>query len=332
MKLTKKLLKNSHGFSMVEMLIAMGLSAIVIGAANYMIGDNHKYQALIGKKMEQSSDLTLGRAIIYKDLRLSSPTFYFFNTKANFYEFGDYDESRPSNCMTFSGTEKEFWFTTLRQACRGLEIKLSAVGDSFWVAAEDNATGSGGTMLSPEDVIPGASIDKDALHDFLVNSNIMVSGKADRNYKVQASTSILIGDQLRSYGAIFNADTLELVYKDVLYDIPDDFCKTSKLAGGQINSLEDFLRCLPGSGVPRVKVTPINLIKYEVAKKDGKGPCGKVTYLQRTTTRSGRSDAGFGLLDNLSSVRFYRDNTASTSIWLDVNFVPAEDRSTENCE
>lgn len=315
---------NEGGFTLVELVVAMGLSSIVVGAATYMLGDNQKFQALLGKKIERSADLTLGRSVIYRDLRLASPSFYFFKEKSKFFKFSDYGETAPTNCVTMTGSDAEFWYTTLQPACRGLEMILEEPGDSFYVAIENKKKGAGGQILSPEDVFSSDKIDKTKMKDWLKTK--FGDELAKGTFKIRASTSMMIGEQMRSYGAIFSGDSLKLVNNGSLYDIPEDFCQTSKLAGGSITSLEAFLKCLPGNGIPRVNVVPINLVKYQVAEKDGNGSCQPIKYLHRTTTINGQDSAGLGILENLTTIRFYRDNTATTSIFLEVEFVPVENR------
>lgn len=305
----KKLINNQAGFSLVELMISTGLAAFLIGGAVFFMGENEKFQRLLGIKQDQTADQILGRAVIYKDMRSVSPSFYFLNTEAPTYKHADYGEQDIINCEGSTESKRPFWFTTDEVFCQGVHILLENFGDSveFYITNQHN--GSNSDIFSPEDFYSGGSFDGDALKDALVDAG----WSTNSHFKIQSSTAMMVGGEMKVYGAIFNGNTLALVGNDEHYDILTEFCDIDT-----IDNLDDFLKCLPGTGVPRVKIVPVTKLKYEVAKRTKKGI--DLKYLQRTITKVGGTEAKAGLLEGLKSVRFYRGNTASHSLSLGVTF------------
>lgn len=321
---------NQRGFTILEFVIAMGISTMVIGVATFILEDNKKFQRILGQKVERAADLTLGRSLLYKDLRNAAPTFYFYSKKGDFYTHADKGEIQPENCVTIGGTEIEFFYTTTRPSCSGVEIVLEDVGDKLEVLAENTNLGKGSLIVSPEDIYTGNSLSKAKLVQLLFDNGLtFTSDESDAlgTFKIQASSALMIGTQMRTYGAVFDLSTMSLVNLDTLYTIPEDFCKVANLSSGKIETLDDFLKCLPGSGIPRVKLTPVTTIKYEIkfrrkekSEVEGEMLERDVKYLERTSTRVGRSDVGVGLFENIARLRFYRTNTSSTSVFIDAKF------------
>jgi type II secretory pathway pseudopilin PulG len=306
----KKLINNQQGFSLVELMISAGLASMLIGGAMYFLGDNEKFQRLLGIKQDQTADQVLGRSIIYKDMRSSSPSFYFLSAEADTYNHADYGEKGHSSCISSSETSRPFWYTTDEVFCQGIHVELEEVGDKLEFYIVNQFNGSNSDIFSPEDFYEGDDFKEEKLEDALTDAGWSTNGF----FKIQSSSPIMDEGEMKIYGAIVSgADMEDLVGSGEEYNILEKFCDITS-----IGTLDEFLRCLPGTGLPRVKIIPVTKVKYEIVERIKKGI--ELKYLERTITRVGRPEAKAGLLEGLESVRFYRGNTASPSMSFAVKF------------
>lgn len=315
----KKFIGNQRGFSLLELMISTGLATFLVGGAMYFLGGNEKFQNLLGIKQAQTSDQILGRAVIYKDMRSVSPSFFFLNTKASTYSHQDFKENESLNCEKSDVDEMPFWYTTDVVYCHGVHFFMKNFGDKldFYITNQHN--GANADIFSPEDFYSGGSFSKSAFKNALKSKG----WSTESYFKIQASSAIMVDGEMKVYGAIIKGDDLSLVDNDSLYEILTQFCDLNS-----IDNLDKFLKCLPGTGVPRVKISPVTRLKYKIKKRIIKG--NDLKYLERSIIKVGGEKVSVGLLEGLKSVRFYRSNTASHSMSFGITFESRDNYSKHN--
>ncbi|MGB0452460.1 MAG: PulJ/GspJ family protein [Bacteriovoracaceae bacterium] len=346
MKSITRLLKTERGFSLMEMLIATAISSIIVGGALFVVGDNTKLLNFVSGKQKQLSEEMLGRTIVFKDLRLSSPSFFFLNAKGKFYELendlekiyaaaeetkGDSltDEEkeqikgrseRLDYCVPVPSamTELDFWFLTGKNYCQGVEIELSDEGNHFEFLIYDKSSEKDSDILDPAkfyDVGPN-DFKKARLSTEIENAGLKGNGL----YKFQSASSLYKDGKLKNYGVIYNLNS-DTLYNTGIYETMTDHCQ----AMPSISNINEFFQCLPGHGLPRVKTSPVRLVRYQLEKRtDSKG---KENFtLIRLTSKDGTNWGRMGLIDNVLSVRFYRKRSSEAVVSFAVTLKTVENR------
>ncbi|WII71578.1 hypothetical protein QJS83_14000 [Bdellovibrio sp. 22V] len=317
---------NRKGFTAVEVVVGVGLVALltsVMVATQLMVT---KDQANLKEKLEDSIDTTLAERIIFQDLNNVDPSYNNLTVKDDEGRpFFDYYPDIPANILT---TEAE----------RNVSLKLGGRTE-FFIMTQDTTAGAIMTYDPPMAYLignPPADFNTSATLEFqslnrnksveTYRKNFWVPGKAlmldtpARLRPVESNGSVNMTVAPRSpifVGAVQGqALAIDPVMKSLL-NIKHPETKAD------INSADAFLRTLPsiGGGQPIVRLRAVKIVKYFIKKYEDTRLQTTPANLYKSVYENGQWSEPFLMADKVAELSFKRDSVLKRMIYFKVKKV-----------
>ncbi len=304
---------SESGFTMTEILIAAGLSALVAGGAAYVFTNVTKQREQAHKSLENMSDEKLAERVIIKDLMRSSPSFNILKSK-----FFDYipDGRCVLDCTRTHRMEQkgEFWVLIADSEDMGTPIAFDPPEAYQITTAED------GTVTA-------VTFDLAKLKTYMNKKNEKTDEKIfgkmweKQNFLMfytPVPLRVLPTDPVpRFFGFVAQVDSgasgINLVNPTVhtAEGVEDSaFSMNHPISGAVVNSVDQMLRSVPpvgGTGT-LLFVRPVKLVRYKI---DEKGTFSRAEIKQMS---GAQAPSEFVIARKVKHVEFSRDTIASTVI------------------
>lgn len=299
----------NKGFSIMELVIGMGLMALVsVVTASVMLLVN-RTSTTMRKDMEASIDTTVAERVILGDLRQIAPSYnnILVNDDAG-RGFFDYEPEVPSTTMT---DEMKSRTATLslsgRKTMEFIQQDTSAGEVLIYdpVAAYD-------VGAAPENFNQAASLTFRSL-----NNNNWIKKQRPQMWENGRLVFLDTPAKIRPIGANGVAD-MTVTPKSPIYlgaingedaTTPKDaeamLRRTHPLSGATIDSVDKFLRDLPsmGGGLPIVRVRGVRWVRYAL---EAMPQAADGARLMRTVYRNGQFGSAYMIAERLQSLQLTR--------------------------
>ncbi len=316
-------IKNEKGITLIEVLTALGLVALVMGLMAVVQLQIRKDQIRMTKSLESSIDENLAERIIFKDLNGIDPSFNNLTLKDDKGKlFFDYFPGTPSGALT-GGIDRE------------VSMNLDGIKEFFFLS-QNSAAGS--LMFydpvmayavgpTPANFNSAASLEYVSVNKvnwigiqrplFWVSGNFLMF---DTPAKIHGLTA---GGDVNFQSAPRSPIFLGIVYGNDLFPIPTTsslwplVINTNPETGATIDSADTFLRNVPsvGGGQTLVRLRSVKVIKYElVADAVVSGYKTKTASLFRSTYVNGAFINRFLLADKVDKFLLRRNSVLNRMV------------------
>lgn len=301
---------SQRGFTMIEVAIAMGLSAIVLAVVVTSIFNLTKNQNDISTKIAATVDALLGENSIFVDLRNIEPSFNNViaqdDQNLSFFEhYPDVPESMLTNrsrtiTLSLTGT-KEFYF---------LQTDLMAGPMLVYDPALAYIIGPPPSNPSEAASLTFSSINKNGAVSsqrplFWVEGKTLLMDTPARvrpivnnqiNLLTPPRSSIFVG---RVTGQNLIMDT----------ELSSRLMTTHPSTGAQVADPDTFLRTVPsmGGGSSYVRVRPVRLVRYYLEPQADSTIKG-AAILKKSVYSDGQFSAPFVIMDQIKTIQFHRES------------------------
>ena len=302
--------QNQKGFSLVEVSIAMGISAVILAVVVTMIFDMTKNQKELSNKLAATVDALLGENSIFVDLRNIEPSFNNINvpddSNASFFE---YYPDLPEGLIS-------------RKLSRTITLQLSGKTEFYFLQSDPIS----GPMLvyNPSMAYnigpPPTSVASAATLDFVsLNRNNLVLNQRPQ-FWVNGKT-LMIDTPVRIRPVVNNVVDLMVPPRSPAFigqvqgqalnldsRFTGMFNYSHPQTGVPIQTADQFLRTMPsmGGGSSYARIRPVRLVRYYIEKqKDSNYADAAVLY--KSVYADGAFSAPFLIMDQIKSIQFQRD-------------------------
>ncbi|MBX2993919.1 MAG: type II secretion system protein [Bdellovibrionaceae bacterium] len=302
-------MKNQRGLTMIEVAIAMGISAVVLAVAMTSLFQLTKNQNDLSNKVAATVDALLGENSIFVDLRNIEPSFNNVTTLSDeglaFFDFyPDVPEAmvkakKRTITLSLSGTT-EFVFLQTDLGAGPMLVYDPVLAYDVGPPPNDPRTAASlsysslnknGAVINQQ---PGLwSQGKTLLLDTPVRIRPTVNGGID--LMTPPRSPIFVG---RVSGNNLLSDTA----------INERLNTTHPGTGVLIQSPDLFLRTIPsmGGGSSYVRIRPVRIVRYYLEKQpDSKYP--NAAILKKTVYADGAYSAPFVIMDQIKTIQFQRE-------------------------
>lgn len=344
-----QILRSTRGFTMLEILLALGLSGLVTVAA-YSFYVNYNQQIVdLSENIEISTDIESGQRIILKDLKSIDPSFGVLkaeddNNRPFFEYFPDVPESnlvQPTDrviTLKQGGATTEFVILLLDNGAHPIPVLAY---DPSWAYQITNAgpttegtviyqhvnwaqpgLGGHGNMISglrgPESGTKGFWNDGQLLM-FDTPSAFRTPAQMQERNKYAPRPPVFVGRVAgTTRTAPFNRDPEVERYVDIRHPITPSYL---------LNSANAFLWALPSTagGMPVVRLRSVKLVKYYVQSMYPNDPDPNKKALLRLfrhvyTKGAWNTNVNhFQIAEKLKSVQFRRNSVGDKAVLFDIS-------------
>lgn len=301
---------SQKGFTLVEVAIAMGLSAVVLAVVVTSIFNLTKNQSDLSNKVAATVDALLGEQSIFVDLRNIEPSFNNViaadDSNLSFFEhYPDIPESMIANksrtiTLSLNG-KREFYF-----------LQTDIMAGPTLVYDPALAYNIGAPPTSPDVAASLAFVS--------VNKNGAVSSQRPA-FWVQGKT-LLMDTPSRVRPIINNQLSLltpprssifvgRVSGEDLLLDpeISRRLIVTHPSTGAQVSDADTFLRTMPsmGGGSSYVRIRPVRLVRYYLEPQADSTIPG-AAILKKSVYSDGQFSAPFVIMDQIKTIQFHRES------------------------
>lgn len=325
--------KNSKGFTLVELMVAVGISAVVVIPMTMLMSSNsQKAKTQIEKTSIGLTDVIQAQDMIVQDLSEAEPSFNFLNLTA---ENGDL-ESAPKDCINY--TRKNFWEKTLKNSCTPLSITLENDGDEFIILKKVTGSTRTAVHFTPDrffDLKPNVaggtlvfSAERFINQLMKIDSTTQKAACVGKDYLKVSSLgdfSIMDGGTLKSiqYSLILpcaeTVSALSPLVSPLISTFSKDGCKDKSLYSG-IKRLETFFRCMPvAGGLANTLAESVEFIRYRLVNTSTKPKVIKLKLVrEKGLFKEGSNNftvsSSVGLIEDFGSLTFFRNLTSQSLV------------------
>lgn len=328
-----KIFSNPNGFSLTELMIAIGMSvAIIVPTALVLNRNAHKTITQLENQSTKISDIVQAQSIIVNDLSSSEPSFNFLKVPAHAME----NVEVSPGCFNYQ--RHNFWEKTDQNSCTPLSIVLAKDGDSFIFLKNKQGPSRTPIHFTPDRFFDLTKADtagsdlffsSDRFVDFLMKPDVKTKRSAciENDYLKISSLgdfTVLDAGQPRTaqYALILpcvsESSKIKPIDSSFIYNFVKDGCRDKEIYSG-VKRVETFFRCMPmAGGLANSLAVPVELIRYKVvvstnaAKKE----------VKRLVRERGTLDSGdkfiptstLILMGDFQSIVFYREATSQSLI------------------
>lgn len=318
-------LKNNKGFSLTEIMVALGVASVAVGLVASTQISLIKDQIRMRKSLDANIDETLAERILFNDFNGLDPSYNNITVKDdNGLSFFDFYPDIPESSLK---TRKD------------REISLSLSGKTeFYILTQDRSAGS---LLIYDPVMAydvGPSSDDfnqaASLTFRSINRNNWVSAQRpgfwianktlmlDTPAKIRAITNGKVDLQIPPRSPIF-VGTVSGVNLNVLTGaFASSISKLNPETGATIDSADAFLRNVPsvGGGQSIVRLRAVKIVRYSLEKDvQTKGYKTAPANLYRSVYENGAFTSPVLLADKVDTFSLRRDSVLKRMIYFKVN-------------
>lgn len=317
MKLNNTKLNNQKGMTLVEILVALGLSSMAL----YMIIANQlslqKQTKELQEKVEDRTSQTIAERMLIYDLNNLDVVFNNISVKDDDgYEFFDYYSDVPLNLIVGKTTRR--YTMDLNKGKKEIVFVTGDISTGGSIIIDPVAAYKVGP--TPNDFNEAAS-----LTFVSINQNSIVGKTRPQLWR---SGQLVLLDTPAKVRAVKQDGTIDLSIPgrspifvgyvsgqslSSVGSLSSLFKTTHPETGQAINSADVFFRTLPpiGGGQPLARLHGLKVVKYYIEEmQDKKGEF----RLFRTTMKDGKFGSPAMLLDGLTSVEFTRNSVTQKLI------------------
>lgn len=329
----KKIFSNNIGFTLVELMVAVGISAVVvIPMTMLMDSTSQKAKTQIEKTSIGITDVIMAQNMIVGDLADAEPSFNFLNVMA---EVGDAKDA-PSDCVTFP--RKNFWEKTYKNSCLPWVISLDSDGDEFVLLKKVTNPTRTAIHFTPDRFFDLSGNVAGGTLSFSSGRFVNQLMKPDPQTKKSACLGkdflkvSSLGDFFVMEGGVLKplqyalilpcAETssdLEPLTSSLVLPFSKDGCRDKSLYTG-VRRLETFFRCMPlAGGLANAVAEPVEFIRYRIIKNKTNSKIVTLKLVrEKGTIPEGSSsfvpESSVTLIEDFGSLKFYRNITTQSLI------------------
>ncbi|WP_413287573.1 type IV pilus modification PilV family protein [Bdellovibrio sp. HCB337] len=318
-------LRNTQGFTIVEVLVAVGIAAVGLGLVASTQMSMIKDHIRMRKTLEANIDETLAERILFNDFNGLDPAYNNLNVKDDAgLLFFDYYPDIPENSLT---------------ARKDRELTLALDGRTeFYIITQDRSAGS---LLiydpvmaynvgpSPANFNIAADLSFISLNQknwigaqrpgfWIPNKTLMLDTPA----KIRGVANGKVDLKIPPRSPIFMGSVSGGSLNPVVGVMASMLIKTHPGSGTLINSADDFLRNVPsiGGGQSIVRLRAIKIVRYHIEKsKLVTGFKEPPANLYRTTYENGSFGNPVLLADQIDKFSLRRDSVLKRMIYFKVH-------------
>ncbi|MGZ3747001.1 MAG: hypothetical protein ACXWRE_06530 [Pseudobdellovibrionaceae bacterium] len=319
-------LKNNHGLTAFEVLVALGLASVAMGIIASTQLSVIKEQTLLRKTVEANIDETLAERILFKDLNGLDPSFNNLNVKDdNGQLFFDFYPDIPEKSL---------------KAKKDRDFTLTPDGKKeFYVLAQDISAGS---LLvydpvmayevgpAPDDFNMAASLSFQSLNrnnwvgvqrpGFWIDNMVLM---LDTPAKLRPVTGGIFDLQIPPRSSIFVGAVKGKNLNPLAGEFGHLLINTHPETGIVVDSADKFLRTLPsiGGGQSIVRLRAVKLIKYSLERiplAKGNAAVSASANLYRSVYMNGVFSQKQLLADKVEKFVLHRDSVLKRMIYFKV--------------
>lgn len=316
------MIKNNKGFTAIEMMVGIGLVAIlttIIVSTQLMVTND---QMKLQKQLEQSIDTNLAERIIFTDLANIDPSYNNLTVKDDAgLQFFDYYPDVPASML--SNVKRE------------VALRLDSKTREFHILAQDTTAGPLMTYdpTAAYKVGTSDSFDKSADLTF-VGLNYQDWIKKNRKYfwldgkalmldtparlrPVDANGNVIMTVAPRSPIFVGKVARGALENDSVIRSLVNT---TNPETGQNIDNADTFLRRLPsmGGGLPVVRLRAVRIVKYYLQPYTDNRLEGTPANLYKAVYENGKWSDPFLLADRVEELNLRRDSVTKRMIYFKV--------------
>ncbi len=329
----KNIFSNKKGFTLVELMVAIGISAVVvIPMTMLMDSTSQKTKTEIEKTSIGITDVIMAQNMIVGDLADAGPSFNFLNVIA---ETGN-SQDAPHDCVTYP--RKNFWEKTYKNSCLPWVISLDSEGDEFIFLKKVTNPNRTTIHFTPDRFFDLGSHVAGGILSFSSGRFVSQLMKPDPQTKKSACFGkdflkvASLGDYSNMEGGVLKplqyalilpctetSSNLEPLTSPLVSTFSKDGCRDKSLYTG-VKRLETFFRCMPlAGGLANVLAEPVEFIRYRIIKNKSNTKVDTLKLVRekgRITEGSSTfvPDSSVTLIDDFGSLKLYRNITTQSLI------------------
>lgn len=324
-------LRNNKGFTITELMIAVGLSSIVGVGIFQVLTSTGQMQKIFSEKMDERIEANLADKLLLRDLRAAGPSLnniYFKDD--NGLNFFDYDIDRSSAFYRSQSNRKRtytlqqngpktFMYFMAFDDLRGKGLFADAV-TFFQVGAPPPSPNEPATLTYKGINYNNYLTAKDSEGNYLNNPALIEDRHAEKLVLVDSSSFMPVSPQKPAVfiGKIVKSGSIYDIAKIPTGSIPKSKENTQLWGytiktptGGYIEpaNFENFMYNLPpvGANGASVRIKPVRIFKYELDCTDTAN-----CILYRSDVLHGTSSQRLPVLRGFNKIVFYRDDMATS--------------------
>ncbi|MCK5073672.1 MAG: prepilin-type N-terminal cleavage/methylation domain-containing protein [Bacteriovoracaceae bacterium] len=318
------ILKENNGFSMAELMIALGISGLLAYGISHLSNSVTKNLKSLELKSDTIISEAFARKLLVEDVMKTNPSFNFIKSIGVFND----SETKNEHCISTKNAKPYFWQVTSEDYCKSVAINLTADKDSFGFFAFDGSTfEKKGNRVYKKAILESPSIFYNTSPSLNYSSSKLRKVFSDNGHmkngnlvKIQGITPMIdsLGNS-RDYAYLLGVvnNSIKRAKFDSIWKPANSQCKENP-----DSALDNFLRCIQSAGaMARVFVIPVRYVEYQLRVPEKKPEDGFDLYRRVLDYSKGIDHFKERLVaKRVKELSFLRKNTSSKMIDVEISF------------